>query len=209
MKKTLIGLGVMLVVAVIAATFLLQADKNSDSDTNLIRAHSPIIGPQDAPVTLVEFIDPACEACRAMYPYVKQIISENPNKIKLVIRYVDFHKQSKQAIQILEASRKQGKFAETLELMLAFQPVWAPHGHEGVDLWEVMIRGDLNLDQAKIDAKAETIDAVITQDEKDRIALGVQKTPGFFVNGQILKIMHPDVLREMIEEQLNSGKLQD
>jgi protein-disulfide isomerase len=72
-----------------------------------------------------------------------------------------------------------------------------------------MIRGDLNLDQAKNDAKAETIDAVIAQDEKDRIALGVQKTPGFFVNGQILKIMHPDVLREMIEEQLNSGKLQD
>ena len=69
-------------------------------------AHTPIIGNPNASVTLVEFIDPACEACRAMYPYVKQILSKYPDDVKLVIRYVDFHKESELAIRILEAARQ-------------------------------------------------------------------------------------------------------
>ena len=32
----------------------------------LIRPYSPILGHEDAPVTIVEFFDPACEACRAL-----------------------------------------------------------------------------------------------------------------------------------------------
>lgn len=191
-------------VALIAAViyFLPKVNTSQDTANSLVREHSPVLGPDKAPVTLVEFIDPACEACRAMYPYVKQIISENPEQIKLVIRYVDFHKQSKQAIQILEASRQQGQFAETLELLLAFQPVWAPHGQEGVDLWQVMLRSDLDLQRAKQDAQNKQISQVIKQDERDRVANGVKKTPGFFVNGKPLKLMHPDSLREMIQAEL-------
>ena len=31
----------------------------------LVRFHSPTFGPADAPVIIVEFFDPSCEACRA------------------------------------------------------------------------------------------------------------------------------------------------
>ena len=34
----------------------------------LVRPHSPIIGPASAPVTVVEFLDPACEGCRRLHP---------------------------------------------------------------------------------------------------------------------------------------------
>lgn len=44
----------------------------------LVRFHSPVFGPAQAPVTIVEFFDPSCEACRAFHPYVKQILTENP-----------------------------------------------------------------------------------------------------------------------------------
>ena len=40
----------------------------------LIRPHTPTLGPANAKVHLVEFLDPACEGCRAFYPVVKQII---------------------------------------------------------------------------------------------------------------------------------------
>ena len=37
----------------------------------------PDPGPETAPVTIVEFFDPACEACRAFYPVVKDIMTEH------------------------------------------------------------------------------------------------------------------------------------
>ncbi len=41
--------------------------------SRLVRMHTPIIGPQNAPVTIVEFFDPACETCRAFYPLAQDI----------------------------------------------------------------------------------------------------------------------------------------
>lgn len=57
----------------------------------LLRPYSPILGPEQAPVTIVEFFDPACEACRAFYPTVKQIIAEHGAAVRVVLRYTPFH----------------------------------------------------------------------------------------------------------------------
>ena len=50
----------------------------SQTDNRLVRFHSPVFGPSNAPVTIVEFFDPACETCRAFYPIVKDILSKRP-----------------------------------------------------------------------------------------------------------------------------------
>ena len=42
----------------------------------LIREYSPTIGPTEAPVTVVEFLDPECESCAAMHPIVKNVMRE-------------------------------------------------------------------------------------------------------------------------------------
>ena len=171
-----------------------------------VKDHSPIMGPKNAPVTLVEFIDPACEACRAMYPYVKQIMKTYPDEVRLVIRYVNFHDQSVEAIRILEAARKQGQFKNTLEVLLAFQPAWAPHHKEAVDPWEFLTNTTLDIEKARKDAQDPAIDKIIELDMADVDAAGVQKTPSFFVNGKPLKLMHPDPLLEMIKTELEATK---
>ena len=48
-----------------------QQDKVSQAEARLVRMHSPVLGPVNAPVTIVEFFDPACETCREFYPIVK------------------------------------------------------------------------------------------------------------------------------------------
>jgi len=63
-------------------------------DSLLVRAHSPILGPVDAPVTLVEFFDPSCEACRAFHPIIAEIRRQFPTQIRVVLRYTLFHKGS-------------------------------------------------------------------------------------------------------------------
>ena len=195
MKKSLF-IGLALIVA--ALGYWLATNKPAQ----LVREHSPIIGPDQAPVTLVEFVDPACEACRAMFPYVKQIMKEHPNQIKLVVRYMNFHKESEEAIRILEAARKQGAFENAFAVLFAFQPVWAPHGHEGKSPWEFISKTDINIAQAKQDAHSSEIMKNVHQDMQDAKAFGVQKTPSFFVNGAPLKLLHPDALRDMVQQAL-------
>lgn len=94
---------------------------------SLIRPHSPIIGPKNAPVTIVEFFDPSCEACRAFYPTVKGIVAKYPKDVRLVMRYLPLHPGSAEAIVILEAARVQGKLVPVTAALLEAQPDW----HDG------------------------------------------------------------------------------
>lgn len=86
-----------------------DADMPSPGESNLIRPHSPMVGPPEARVTIVEFFDPSCEACRAFYPIVKQIMGEYPKDTRLVLRYAALHAGSDEAVRILEAARLQDK----------------------------------------------------------------------------------------------------
>lgn len=84
-----------------------QEQKVSQHSERLVRMHSPVLGPKSAPVTLVEFFDPACETCRAFYPVVKDLMSRYPQDVRLIIRYAPFHQGSDQVVRLLEASRRQ------------------------------------------------------------------------------------------------------
>ena len=79
-----------------------QDGVSTQEPSTLVRPHSPVIGPADAPVTIVEFFDPSCEACRAFYPTVKQILAAHPEDVRLVLRYTPFHQGSEEAVRILE-----------------------------------------------------------------------------------------------------------
>lgn len=118
----------------------------------LVREHSPIIGPANAPVTIVEFFDPSCEACRAFYPPLKQILGLFPNDVRLVVRYAAFHEGSDVAVKILEAARLQGKFEAVLQALLEFQPEWADHDKPDMEkAWNRTREAGLDVEQAKRD----------------------------------------------------------
>ena len=90
--------------------------------SRLVRMHSPVFGPQNASVTIVEFFDPACETCRAFYPIVKNLLAQYPNEVRLVLRYAPFHHGSDQVVKLLESAKSQGKYQAVLEAVLAAQP---------------------------------------------------------------------------------------
>lgn len=154
----------------------------------LVRAHSPTMGPLDAKVTIVEFFDPACEACRAFYPIVKQTMAEYPKDVRLVLRYAPFHQGSDEAVRILETARLQNVFEPVLEALLARQPEWA--AHSGMDLdkaWAFAEVAGLDLVKAKETRLAPSITAALSQDIEDVKTIGVSGTPTFIVNGKPLQ----------------------
>ncbi len=174
---------------------------------HLVRMHSPTLGKADAPVVIVEFLDPACETCREFYPLVKEMMAANPDRIRLVLRYAPFHDGSDKVVAVLEAARKQGKFWPALEALLAAQAEWAPHHTSQVALvWRHLEGLGLNLEQMRADVTAPEIVSVIAQDLEDARALNVTKTPEFFVNGRPLPSFGYEPLKGLVNEALASAR---
>jgi len=169
----------------------------------LVRMHSPVFGPQNAPVTIVEFFDPACETCRAFYPIVKSLMAQYPDEVRLVIRYAPLHPGSDQVVKLLESSKAQGKYLAVLEAVLAAQPAWADHGQPNIEnAFKVAEQAGLNLTQARQDIEKPGMQALLQQDIEDLTALQVRKTPTFFVNGRSLPSFGPDQLAALVAEEV-------
>ena len=214
--RKLLALAVLLILGV-AFYFGMDAYRDrtqAEQDTRvavegsrLVRMHTPIIGPQNAPVTIVEFFDPACETCRAFYPIVKQIMAQHPDKVRLALRYAPFHHGSDQVVKLIEAARKQGLYTPVLEALLAAQPEWADHAAPNIGIaFEAAARAGLDMERARQDMETPEIQAVLAQDIEDLTALQVSKTPTFFVNGRSLPSFGPEQLARLVAEEV--GKVQ-
>lgn len=170
----------------------------------LVRDDSPTLGPVDAPVTLVEFLDPECEACRAFFPIVKQLMTEYDGQVRLVVRYIPGHGNSALAALALEAARAQDetKYWEMLELLFDRQSEWGEQ-QERQDAAFLAAATDVGLDPAPIKAALEAGDTtMIERDLADAIAVDVQGTPTFFVDGERVTDQSPEGLRAAIETAL-------
>src|SRR5690606_3339619 len=139
---------------------------------SLVRPHSPKLGPDEARVQLVEFLDPECESCRAFHPVVKQLLGEFDGQVQLVIRYMPFHGNSAYAASVLEAARLQGKYWEALDLLFAHQPEWGSHHQPRPELiLEYMKTLDLDMAKLETDIQNPNFQWRIDQDMQDGEAL--------------------------------------
>lgn len=174
-----------------------------DNSSVFVREHSQIKGSADAKVQIVEFMDPACETCAAFSQFVEQMMASNPGKIKLVLRYAPFHDGADYFVKILEASKKQGKYWETLKVMYKSQPSWASHSNPQPEkIWEFLPYAGLNLEQLKKDMNDPAIAKIIEQDLADAKTLNVQKTPGFFANGKPLQQFGYEQLQYLVSTEI-------
>ncbi len=182
-------------------------ENEAPAGSALIRLYSPILGPEDAPITIVEFFDPACEACRAMHPVVSEIRNRYPTQVRVVIRYAAFHDGSDIAVRILETARLQNLFEPVLEALLASQPQWADHWGARLDIaWAAAANAGLDVDKARAEMNNDAIDNVLTQDALDVETVGVRQTPSFFVDGRPLLEFGARQLIDMVRLQVESRK---
>ncbi|WP_377513323.1 DsbA family protein [Octadecabacter sp. R77987] len=170
----------------------------------LMRSYSPIMGPEDAPVTIVEFFDPACEACRAFYPVIKEIMAEHDGQVRVVLRYTPFHgAASEEAIRVMEAARMQGVYIPVKEALLEFQQRWASHGEPAPGLiLGIAEQAGLDVVAAQNQMRAPQTVAILNQDRADVETMGIHGTPTFFVNGIPLDPFGADELRALVAAEV-------
>jgi len=211
MNRRILVIGTVVMAALLFIAGWLAVDRSAPpvlenetpAGSALIRFHSPVIGPQDAPVTIVEFFDPACEACRAMHPVLAEIRERYPEQVRIVMRYATFHNGSDIAVRILETARLQGLFEPVLEALLAAQPQWADHSGARLDIaWNAAAEAGLDIDKARAEMNSAAIDNVLAQDASDVETVGVRQTPTFFVDGRPLLDFGSAQLIEMVRLQV-------
>lgn len=166
-------------------------------------AQAPSIGPADAKVHIVEFMDPACETCALLYPHVKKIMAENPGKIRLSVRHVAFHKKADEAVRVLEGARAQGKYFQTLEALLSNQDAWVEN-HRVVPerIPAAVVGAGLDWERLRNDMNAQEVSQRMQGDLADAKVLAVTKTPEYFVNGRQMDEFGLEQLRTLIRNEL-------
>ena len=183
--------------------------KNTDSSISneknsaLVRPYAPVVGNPTAKTVIVEFFDPACETCRAFFPFVKNIMKQHPDKIKLVLRHAPFHTDSYYVVQMLEAAKYQNKYFETLDVLYKYQDKWTMNHRVNIaPIWGFLSEAGLDIEKLRDDMKRPEVDKKIKQDIADTKTLNVMQTPEFFVNGKPLKRFGYKELQELIESEL-------
>jgi len=165
-------------------------------------------GNKDAKVTLVEYSDFQCPACKAYYPFIKKLNAEFEGKIKFVYRHFPLpqHKNAKIAALITEAAGKQGKFWEMHDLIFENQDKWSGENNAG----EIFLQYAhyLGLDTEKLgqELNSSEIKEKVENDLQSGVQSKVNSTPSFFLNG--VKLQNPrsyDEFRVIIEKAVNAG----
>ncbi|MDD2887072.1 MAG: thioredoxin domain-containing protein [Aliarcobacter sp.] len=211
-NKKLVGISLLvLIVLFIGLAYFYKNNQTqketlliSSSNKSLVTAQSVSFGENKKNITIVEFLDPECESCAVFHPIMRKVYKEHYTDIKLVIRYLANHKNSKYAIKILEASREQNKYEEVLSVIFEKQPLWAQHNNEKPELiWTFLTQIEgLNIDKLKEDMKNPKIDELIDEDAKDARILSVKGTPTIFVNEKRLERLSQRDLFDLVESEI-------
>ena len=209
-RNTQTRLVTLAVGALVAATFLSGCGdpqpapaEDKAREAALASEHSPTVGNAGAKVHIVEFLDPACGTCALFYPMVKGWMAEVPGDIRLSIRHVPFHDGVDYVVKILEASRNQDKYWETLETLLATQQRWVQnHVVQPDQVLPAIASVGLDVEQLEADMNSPEALQRMEKDVADSKVLKVVATPEYFVNGRQLPSFGQEQLANLVREEL-------
>lgn len=141
---------------------------------------SPMRGPKEAKVTIVEFSDFQCPYCKRGADTMEDIRKEYADKVNIVFKNLPlpFHPNAKPAAIAALAAGRQGKYWEMHDMLFDKQQELSP------ELYTELAK-QLNLDIEKFnkDLNDEALAKQIDDDAALATKLGIRGTPGYFVNG--------------------------
>jgi protein-disulfide isomerase len=139
-------------------------------------------GPEDAPVTLVEYGDYECPYCGMAYPIVKSIQARLGDKLRFVFRNFplrEAHPHAEHAAEGAESAGAQGKFWEMHDMIFENQDAL-----EDEDLLAYAEAIGTDSKRVAEDLANGTYVKRVRDDFRSGVRSGVNGTPTFFVNGE-------------------------
>ncbi len=165
----------------------------------------PSIGPEDAPVTIIEFSDYQCPYCARWYQETyQQLMAAYPGQIKFVYRDYPLpgHVEAEPAAEAAECAGEQGAYWKFHDALFSGQYGFGRAAYE-------QYAASLELDTAAfsqcLDSRKYT--AEIEADSADASKVGISSTPSFVINGRLLVGALPFAdFKSVIDEELSAHK---
>lgn len=145
-------------------------------------------GLESAPVTIVEFSDFECPACRIAHPLAESLASQYGDKIRLVYRHfplTSIHRNALPAAQAAQAAGAQGKFWKYAAILFDQQDSWA-QVRNPVDLFvNYAEQAEISdIEKFRQDLDKQTYRDQVLKDLGLGNEIGITVTPTFVVNGE-------------------------
>jgi protein-disulfide isomerase len=181
-----------------------EPTKLLEDPVSIPTAGSPVRGPEDAAITLVEFSDFQCPYCSLAVARLNAVMDAYPGKIKLIFKQfpLDTHSHAALAAAAAIAAHQQGKFWPMHDALFAHRTelsrttILALARENGLDLRR--FQSDLDSTQTR-----QTVD----RDRDDGDRAGVEGTPTVFIDGRKYNgSLELPAIRKVIDEALKKTK---
>jgi protein-disulfide isomerase len=141
-----------------------------------------VLGPAEAPVTLVEYGDFQCPHCRTAHFYLKNVLATMGDDMRFAFRHMPLtqvHPMAQPAAEAAEAAGAQGKFWPMHDLIYENQDRLSP-----ALLTRLGERLGLDMQRFTDDLASHRFLPEVKDDFMSAVRSGAAGTPSFFINGE-------------------------
>ena len=151
-------------------------------ESPIATADDPAVGPAEAKLTIVEFLDYQCPFCNQEAPTVRELSSAYGDRVRFIIRdfpVVDIHPDAAYAAEAAGCAEEQGKFWQMHDRLFALKGQL-----KATDLEKAAEQSGLDLEKYKTCMQVRARVDEIEDDLRAGVKAGVRGTPTFFFNGE-------------------------
>jgi protein-disulfide isomerase len=166
-----------------------------------LRPGGPSRGPDDAPVTIVEFSDFQCPFCQRADPVLKEIVRRHPKDVRVVYRHLpldSIHPPARPSAEAAACAEEGGKFWEYHDVLFANNRALGPE-----DLKRYAEEVGLEAESFEECMETRRHAAAVQADVLEAQSIGITGTPAFVVNGVVLfGLKSVEEMDELVREEL-------
>jgi protein-disulfide isomerase len=165
-------------------------------------SNAQCIGPENAPVTVVEYADFQCPFCRVISPIIHDVVEGMSQDVRFCFKHfpVRGHQHALPTSIAALAAERQGRFWQMHDALYAS----APRLSEEDILRAARTAGIPDMERWSRDRQDASIQQIIESDKREGIQNGVRGTPTIFVNGkELLGRKNEEEIRDRLEEELD------
>ncbi len=164
---------------------------------------SPMRGPKEAPVSIIEFSDFQCPYCAGLESTLDQVLKAFPKEVNLIYKQfpLNIHQYARQAAVASMAAHQQGKFWQLHDKM--FQNFTAI-SEENIKKWAKEV--GLNMGDFEKSMQSGALETMVQKDLADGAAARVLGTPTLFINGKRVQDRSFEAFKKTIMEELAAAR---